>query len=351
MRFLHTADWHWGDATMHPLYRAKFIKELAKLAKKKNCQFIAVAGDIFDHPQPKQQMKDMLVRQLLDASDIHFVFSVGNHDYTTKERKYHSLIYLELFIEATEGEVNFSVVTPGNVARFDNMIFAVADTWEDPVRVHNLKKSPVVVMWHGIVPGLTTTDLGHVTPAAKKEVAGMLTRSNAAYLALGDIHKHIQLHDKCWYPGPPVQKTYSDVSGVVLVDLEAGTTESLELPLPKRLTYEVIYKEGKDSEDALIEDVIKAVPPGSLLKLKFNLPLSTWSTLRTNRIKEALSGHYLEVVLHNDPIAEKRTNLELSKFRKAMTKTEEIQTVLETFTTDLDKQKLFKICTSYVKDD
>jgi hypothetical protein len=137
------------------------------------------------------------------------------------------------------------------------------------------------------------------------------------------------------------------------VDISDGelSTKSVSLPLPKRITYEYTFPTGKESEETVIEEVLEAVPPGQLLKLKFQLPLSTWANLDTQRIKDRLAGHYLEVALQNDALPEYRLGQDLDTFKKAATRTDELKTVIKTMNTDLDKKKLFKLCRRYVKND
>lgn len=357
MRLLHTADWHWGAPSMHPICRSKFVKAIAKLAKENSCDYVLIAGDIFDQPNPKQQVKDLLARQLLDVRDLYpdifFVFSVGNHDYTTKDQTYHSLVSLQLLNEAAGGDTNFFVLEPGEKENVGGLAVYVMRTWDDIPKKGSGQGFPFVLMWHGMVPGLAVTDLSEMTSIAKKNVDELLKVTGADYLALGDIHQHRQLHDRCWYPGPPIQKTFADTAGAVVVTIDDGkvTTKSVELPLPKRITYDYEFNTGVDSEETIIEDVLESVPPGNLIKLKFQLPLSVWANIDTQRIKDRLSGHYLEVALQNDALPEKRLGKELETFKKATSRLDELKTIIRIMDTDLDKKKLFKLCRRYVTDD
>ena len=96
---LHTADWHLGAPQYPQIYRDGALPALLKLAVDHNADAVLCAGDVFDRPNPDQRVKDDLLKFLLQTGadrHIKFIFFVGNHDYTTKAKDYHSLIYLRM---------------------------------------------------------------------------------------------------------------------------------------------------------------------------------------------------------------------------------------------------------------
>jgi DNA repair exonuclease SbcCD nuclease subunit len=352
VRILHTADLHRGAPSAHPIYNTRTIPELVNLAIRKNCDYILVVGDIFDKPKPDQTVKDFLVRQLLDTKkQIDFIFVPGNHDYTTKALEYHSLNYLHYLREASNYKVNIQIVEPGTLMMFKKLSVFAMEEWGDiELATESNRDKPLVIAWHGTVPGIQFTDVTHVPKETVKSIKKILSKANAQYIALGDIHQPIKLHPRCWYPGPPVQKAYSDKDGVLLVamNLEKTKVKKYRLPLPKKLTLNVEFEEGVDSEETMIEFIRDNIPANNFLKLKFELPLKVWGSLNQRYVKDALQDHCLEIKLENDPIPDVRTRKSIEKVAKAKSLQQEIDIVLEEEDFGLDKKKLRKTCRKYL---
>jgi DNA repair exonuclease SbcCD nuclease subunit len=183
-----------------------------------------------------------------------------------------------------------------------------------------------------------------------KSIKKILSKTNAQYIALGDIHQPIRLHPRCWYPGPPVQKAYSDRDGVLLVamNLEKIKVKKYRLPLPKKITLEVEFEEGVDSEETMIEFIKDNVSANNFLKLKFELPLKVWGSINQKYVREALQEHCLEIKLENDPIPDVRTRKSIEKVSKAKSLQQEADVVIEEEDFGLDKKKLRKVCREYL---
>jgi DNA repair exonuclease SbcCD nuclease subunit len=357
VRILHTADWHRGAPSAHPIYQQKTLPEIIKLALDNKCDYILIVGDIFDKPNPDQKVKDELVKQLLDYLEydtkLKFIFTLGNHDYTTKAKIYHSLHYLALLkkaisMYAPDGENNIYVLSPGDYLSLPNLDVYVMKEWGE-IR-YARKNKPLVLTWHGLVPGMSFSKLKDIPEATQKYIVRMLNESGAKYIALGDIHRCMKVGKRCWYSGPPVQKAYSDKDGVLIVKIipKKIKIKKHRLNLPKKITLEIDFEEGKSSEESLIEFVKEKVPVNQLLKLKFELPLSTWSSLDRVYIEKALQEHCLELKLENNPIPEVRARRSIDKMSKAKTIEEEIGIILKEEDFGLRKKKLKKICLRYV---
>lgn len=349
VRFLHTADWHLGAPGQHPLLAERMLPSLISLAKAEKVDFVLCVGDIFDQPNPTQRVKDALLAQLTANQDMLFVFTVGNHDYTTKVHDYHSLITYQLLKNNLK---NVTVCGEGTTLLEGFNVIVLPDDLERIIPRHStLLKGPAnVLAWHGTLPGFSC---GKVDGEASKElILGLLKRFKGHYLALGDIHKHIQLDERCWYPGPPVQKTFSDTSGVVLVEIQGDSikTTSMDLGLPKKITMQVDFSEGKDSEASVIAGVKEELPTGSLVKLKFSLPVKVWAAIDKARIKVELEkGHLLELRLENDPVDEQRNRVGMKEISEAKTVEDEIKTIIAVDSYGLDSAKLMKTCLKYIK--
>jgi len=353
VRILHTADLHRGAPSAHPVYNTRTLPELVNLAIRKNCDYIIIVGDVFDKPKPDQAIKDFLVRQILDTKkQIDFIFIPGNHDYTTKALTYHSLNYLHYLREASNYKVNIQIVEPGEYSTFNKLSVFAMDEWGDVALAakENDGIKPLVIAWHGTVPGLQFSNISHVPKETYKSIKKILAKANAQYIALGDIHQPMQLHPRCWYSGPPVQKAYSDKDGVLIVTMntEKIKVNKYRLPLPKKITLEVEFKEGVDSEETMIEFIKNNVPANNFLKLKFELQLKVWGSLNQKYVKESLQDHCLELKLENDPIPDVRTRKSIDRVAKAQSLQQEIDIVLDEEDFGLDKQQLKQTCRKYI---
>ena len=321
-----------------------------------------MVGDIFDKPNPDQKVKDQLLRQLTKSlsinSDLHFIFIAGNHDYTTKAKEYHSLQYLHILRDLINSVVpdrcTIHVVEPGEYKNFyKEFDLYVMPAWNnfDFTTIRKTRTNvPLVLAWHGLVPGLDFADITTTPKSVIKSIHTLLQKTGASYIALGDIHRCMRLTEKCWYPGPPIQKTYADEPGVLIVNIDHENTSvsKYQLKLPRKVTLTVSFEEGKDSEDLVIEKIKEEIPAGNLVKLQFKLPLSLWSSLDKKYMEKELKDHCFELKLENDPIPEYRTRKAVEKVSKAKNLLEELSIILEEGDFGLDIEKLKETCLNYL---
>ena len=341
MKIFHTADWHLGAQNQPSEYKELALPKLCEEARVRGINTVLVAGDVFDKPSPNQVTKDYLLSILTGYPDINFIFTPGNHDYADKTKSYHSLNtyallgpFLHNVKVCYEGcscfdEFNI-IVLPDNVLKYDTPT------------VDNGRKN--IVVWHGVLPGSVVERMDF--SGCSKFATEVMEHFNAVYFALGDIHRPVKILDTCWYPGALTQKTYGCVRGLREVDTETGESEEVELNLPSRVSISI---KGAVDEDTLIHRIRKKVVEGSLLKVKFNLPLSAWSSVNKKKIKEELIGSYKEVVLCNDPAPEntsKRKNID--KFSSARTIREELRIIVDTNDYQ-NKVEVLSNCTGYFK--
>lgn len=351
MRLLHSADWHLGAPSAHPIYSKQAVPALVNAAREHGAEYILVAGDVFDRPHPNQVVKDYLLEQLIAAEDITFIFSVGNHDYTTKAKEYHSLQYLEIL----SGKLsNVSVVGPNKAYMDDELIVFAVDQWEDLLNIdatltklknHDLDNLYKIGVWHGIVPGIDIRTLNTKNRTLGKQIKKVLRHLD--YIALGDIHKRLSLDPHCRYSGALYQKTYADEAGVVLVS-DVGTPGYLDLGLPRRVTAEVDIS-GEYSEEDLVDNLRSFGNEGDLLKVKFQLPASVWTPLDKQYIRNELLGTYAEVKLDNDLVPERDRRKNLDKIEKANTIMDEIAAVIEAEDFGVDDDRLLEFCAEIVE--
>lgn len=354
LKFLHTADWHLGSPQHPKIYRDNLLSSFSDFIDKNNITLVLCTGDIFDQHNPDQKIKDELLQFLVSqSSNCEFLFVVGNHDFSDKTRTYHSLQYLKILQEKLGNVVVYD--TNGIYDLHDGvgksrtvykLLVVVDDNW-DVIKDYTLDQKVDIVAWHGTVPGISFKK--DVEFKSDGQIDTFIKRSGCKYFALGDIHKHLQLHRRCWYPGALVQKTYGCESGMVGVTLDGNkiTTESFKLDLPEKKNFNLSFEVGKDSEDSVISFVKENIKENSLVRLIFNLPLNTWSTLNREYIKKEL-GSFDDIKLDNIPPTElnKRANSEVVK--KAPTIEEEVKLIIEQEQMDVNKDELLKVCKEFL---
>lgn len=349
MRFLHCADIHLG-AQQHPsLYQQEALPALFRVAREKGVDFILCVGDIFDRPNPDQKVKDYLLKILLDNSDIRVAFTVGNHDYTTKAKDYHCLRYLSILSNKLD---NIFVYEPGTYSNlFDFGSIYVLDSLSKNIVIDKNLHAPLILAYHGVPDGFYIENFS-VSESCSTSIKNILKNSGASYLALGDIHKNIQLTKRCWYPGALVQKTYACESGLLVVNIDSKNniiTENLSLELPKRYNLLITYNPKEDNERDVVDFVRDKVREGQLVRVCFNLPLTTWASVDKNFIREALKDYVLELKLDNVPVQEIKQRESFEKILKAKTIEEELSVLVKEDSFGLDPDKLIKKCNSYLK--
>ena len=343
VRFVHSADWQLGAPNM-PLACQRPLTALVDAAHIEKAPFIVCAGDVFHKHSPDQQTKDYLLQTILSNPDIFFVFMAGNHDYINKERDYTSLKYISL-LSRHKKVTNAYVIEPGRYITFKNAIFWALDEWDDikNVQAPKDKSKPTIAIWHGIVPGINVKNVNY-DEEKQKEHSNQLLESGIDYIALGDIHKQFKLNDRCYYSGALTQTSYVDDLGALFVTVEKDnvTVKPLRLDLPKKVSFAVEYREGKDTEEDIITFVKENVRNNNLVKIKFNLPLEIYSAINKSYVEEQLKTYCLAVVFDNDPIMVARSRKNIKQMTQAATFEQEIDIVLADEDFDLDKNEIKK---------
>lgn len=359
LKFLHTADWHLGATQHHPKQAEGMLPKLAEMAREKEVDFILCVGDVFDKSKPDQVIKDELIKFLLANEDLTFLFVIGNHDFSDKSRTYHSLRYLQLlknklknvFVLEEKSKIDITFSNEDLIGtRFIVLSEDFSTDWIENDKEQASYEGITIVCCHGILPGVNIKKPAQNEVAHKKSFE-ILRKTRGSYLALGDIHKHFGISEVCVYPGPLTAKTYSDSSGMYLVDMREDNivVESLHLDLPKKINIPLEFKDENISEEAIIAFVRDEAEKGNMVRLLFNLPMETWKGLNKEYIKNELLKDYLEIKLDNDPVQEKRTRQSMDKMIKAKDVDEELDIVIKENDFNLDVDKLKKTCRRYLK--
>lgn len=225
MRFIHTADWHIGMGASHVATVAEAVRaarletarSIIDLAREHQCDFIIIAGDLFDSNAVGNELVHQVLHVLGQAAPVQVYILPGNHD----------------------------LMCPGSV--YQRPAFA-----KPPSNVHVLKDRTPIYLQDGDVALLPapvmqkrqeadpTADLPK-TPQAKYRIGvahGSLQiegkhqsddhpialdaadREALDYLALGHWHSYVENGDAIM-PGTPEPMNFGEHSGyVILVEMD-----------------------------------------------------------------------------------------------------------------------------------
>jgi len=339
--FIHTADWQLGAPNLLPACQFP-IENIIDAANRYDAGIVVCAGDIFHRAHPDQQIKDYLLKSVVENPGLMFIFMAGNHDYINKTHDYSSLRYLSI-LSSLKLVTNVKVLEPGRYFTHPEGVFWALDEWQDLENVEAPKKNelPVIALWHGIVPGINIKNRT-LNPEKQRELADKIVLSGVHYVALGDIHKQWKIHDRCYYPGCLTQTSYADELGALFVDVTKDHLQigAVDLHLPKKLGYAVQFTDGEDSEEEVINFVLANAPAGNLVKLKFNLPIEIYASINKQQVRERLKQHCLAVEFDNDPVTTNRARVNVDKVAKAKTLAQEIDAILDVEDLDIDRNKV-----------
>ncbi len=234
VRFLHTSDWQLG-MTRHFLRadaQARFhaaridaIRTIGRIAAERRCQFVVVAGDVFESNLVDRSIVLRALQAMREAA-IAFYLLPGNHDPLDAASVYTSRVFLE------NQPANVHVLGSEPVAVEPGVVL-VGAPWAskrpaaDPLAAALQRAATLqgirIVAGHGqantMVPGLNPGGLIDL-PAVEAAIAA----GSVQYVALGDRHSRTAAggSGRAWYSGSPEPTDYDEEDpGWVLV-VEAG---------------------------------------------------------------------------------------------------------------------------------
>ncbi|MFW6201030.1 MAG: metallophosphoesterase family protein [Gemmatimonadota bacterium] len=199
IRLLHLADVHLGASfsafgDLAAARRSDVVdafRRLPELAAAEDAHAVAIAGDLFDGPDPPAEVlvaAREAVRRVVDAGHPVFVIP-GNHDAITLHPNpwRESMGGAHVFTEPAFGEP-VSVDTAGGPLHVYGIAYDAARE-PDPLAGFSRADAPGVhvVLLHGAV-----RDAPHwaTAPGALRLEPESLARLEADYIALGDYHRH-----------------------------------------------------------------------------------------------------------------------------------------------------------------
>jgi len=226
-RFLHTADWQLGmrrhflgEEALPRFMQARLdaIDTLGRLARENECEFIVVAGDVFE----SNQVDRRTVRRALEALAavaLPVYLLPGNHDPLDAASLYRSPEFRErqpgnVFILEHDTPVE---VRPG--VEIVGVPWTSKEMRGDKVEEAFQRLEPAagrlrICVAHGSV-------LPPATQIRREAIERALSERRIDFLALGDRHSTTEVAPRVWYAGAPEPTAYreTDAGHALVVEL------------------------------------------------------------------------------------------------------------------------------------
>jgi DNA repair exonuclease SbcCD nuclease subunit len=229
VRFVHTADLQLGMSRrfLSPEAQARFaqaridvVRALGRLAAAEDCEFVVVAGDVFEANQLDRQVVARSV-EALAAVPVPVYLLPGNHD------------------PLDAGSLFTSVPMPGNVTVLSSPgVFAVRPGVELVAAPWTSKRPLCDLLGVALrdapppAPGVVRIAVGHgavdaLAPdrdnPARISLAG-LEAAPVHYVALGDRHSTMRVSGRVWYSGAPEATDFDEVDpgNALVVSVDAA---------------------------------------------------------------------------------------------------------------------------------
>ncbi len=310
-RFLHTGDWQLGitrhffsEGVQERFAQSRFdaIRELGRIAKEEDCEFMVVCGDVFESNLVDRKTVSRALEALKDVPVSVYVLP-GNHDPLNAASVYRATTFLE------RKPPHVHVIEDSNPIRVDEGIEIIGIPWTSKRPLQDLVALATgqleaavntvrVCVAHGMVDSLSPNpdDPALISlHAAENAIAD----KKIHYLALGDRHSLTEVGDSgcVWYAGTPEQTDYNELKPgfalVVTINEEGVTTKEVNVGRWRFIEREQIDLNSKEDIDVLrawvenLEDKERTV-----VKLRFvgALSLSLHSEL------EELISHGQEIL-------------------------------------------------------
>lgn len=235
VRFLHTSDWQLG-MTRHFLSheaqsrftaaRMDAIRGIGAVARRERCDFVVVAGDVFDSNLLGRQT---VLRSLeaMRSIDCPVYLLPGNHDALNAASVYRSAVFRE-----HKPDHVHAIVGPPPIAVMDGVELVPApltsnqplqDLVAEAVRDLPADGTLRIVVGHGQAEGVSITD-GNVAALRLAPMQEAIARGAVHYIALGDRHSRGPVGDsgRIFYSGSPEVTDHRDsqAGDVLVVELQ-----------------------------------------------------------------------------------------------------------------------------------
>lgn len=261
MKIIHLADSHLGFSSYSHLdeHGRNRIEEMVysgfeqAIEKIINLRPDAVvhAGDVFHHVRPKIKPLVVFQRGLmrLMKEDIPVIIISGNHD---APKSFSSTSPFRLFEDLPGVHIaqryEYERIEAGD--HYFHCIPFCLEPQDYLTEFEKIERSgrDVLVM-HGLVESLQNKKMRSV---GEHELKDSFLKSDFDYIALGHFHGQAQISQNAWYSGSLEYFNFGeamDEKGMLLVDLESGTVESVPVKPRYMIDHPAIDCSGMRSEE------------------------------------------------------------------------------------------------------
>ena len=261
VKFLHSADWH-IDAPLggfSPEQRALLRQELlelpgrmAQLCRREGCQFVLLAGDLFDGPYTGEGYQAVCAG--LRQMEVPVFIAPGNHDYYGENSPWLRENWPEnVYIFRTQEISSFRLPS------LDCRVYGAAFTGRScPALLEGFvarcQERHAVMVLHG---DAVTTGSPYCPVSA-----GQVREAGLDYLALGHIHEGGSFEagaGLCAWPGCPMGRGYDEtgVKGALIVELNQRAQIRF-VPVEGPRFYDLKIRAG----DRPLDQVLDRLPGG-----------------------------------------------------------------------------------------
>ncbi|MFC1856865.1 exonuclease SbcCD subunit D [Thermodesulfobacteriota bacterium] len=311
IRFLHTGDWQLGmtrhffsEGVQERFTQSRFdaIRELGRIAKQEDCQFMVVCGDVFESNLVDRKTILRAIEALKDVN-VPVYLLPGNHDPLNAASVYHSTTFLE------RKPSHVYVIEDTKPICVDEGIEIIGIPWSSKRPLHDLVALAVgqlevsvntkrICVAHGMVDSLSP-NLDDPALISLRSAEAAIAQNKINYLALGDRHSLTEVGDSgcVWYAGTPEQTDYNELKPgfalVVTINEDGLTTKEVNIGkwrFIERAQIDLNTKEDIDALSAWIENL--GDKERTVVKLRFLGSLS----LSLHRELEELIDHAQEIL-------------------------------------------------------
>ena len=225
IRFLHTGDWQLGmtrhffsEGVQERFTQSRFdaIRELGRIAKQEDCQFMVVCGDVFESNLVDRKTILRAIEALKDVN-VPIYLLPGNHDPLNVASVYLSTTFLE------RKPSHVHVIEDTNPIHVDEGIEIIGIPWTSKRPLQDLVAQATgqleaavdtmrVCVAHGMVDSFSP-DLDDPALISLHSAEAAIAQNKIHYLALGDRHSLTEVGDSgcIWYAGTPEQTDYNEL--------------------------------------------------------------------------------------------------------------------------------------------
>ena len=301
IKILHCADMHIGAAnsTLGNIADSRRFENLITfeniidLAVEQNVDIIAIAGDLFDTPNPETAFITGVLSKIKSVPQIKVVYCAGNHDPLNSDSPFlNNELPENLYVlPATDTCIIFEDINTRVYGRsFETTHLDGEDSFTIPVPQDNYIN---LMVQHGELKGDLNSDYNAITPK-------FIKKSGMDYIALGHIHKRTPIGkiEKTYfaYPGCPEGQGFDelDEKGVYVGEIsKKGVNLEFATVSKRKHIHQKIDITGVSDITDTVLDILKSNYENyadNLYKIEFTGSIPENFELNLTEIKARLSN-------------------------------------------------------------